>query len=78
VKLESYIKEEHKLSVLESRMIRGIFAPGRQEGTEDCRLLHKEHHNLYSSPNVIRAIKSRIWAGHVACMETDKGIQILV
>jgi hypothetical protein len=39
--------------------------------TGACRKLHKEElHDLYSSPNIIRVIKSRRvrWAGHVARM----------
>jgi hypothetical protein len=48
-----------------------IFGPRRDEVTGDWRKLHNEElHNLYSSPNVIRMIKSRRmrWAGHVAQM----------
>jgi hypothetical protein len=46
-----------------------IFSPKRDEVTGDCRKLHNETlHNLYSSPNIIRIIKSRRWAGHVARM----------
>jgi hypothetical protein len=44
--------------------------------------LHNEKlHNLYSSPNIIRMIKSRRmrWAGHVARMgETRNAYRILV
>jgi hypothetical protein len=42
----------------------------RDEVTEGWRKLHNEElHNLYSSPSIIRMIKSRRmrWAGHVAC-----------
>jgi hypothetical protein len=41
----------------------------------EWRKLHKgKLHNLYSSPDIIRQIKSRrlMWAGHVAHMEEDK------
>jgi hypothetical protein len=41
----------------------------------DWRKLHNEElHNLYSSPNIIRMIKSRRmrWAGHVARMVTER------
>jgi hypothetical protein len=35
----------------------------------DWRKLHnEEHHNLYSSPNIIRMTKLKRWAGHVALM----------
>jgi hypothetical protein len=40
----------------------------RNEMTGNWRKLHNEElHNVYSSPNIIRMIKSRrmIWAGHV-------------
>jgi hypothetical protein len=48
-----------------------IFGPKRDEVTREWRRLHNEELNdLYSSPNIIRVIKSRRmkWAGHVACM----------
>jgi hypothetical protein len=57
--------------VFESRMFRRIFGPKRDEETGDCRTLHNEElHNLYSSPSIIRVIKSKRmrWAGHVAQM----------
>jgi hypothetical protein len=43
--------------------------------TGEWRKLHSEElHNFYSSPNIIRHIKSRLmrWAGHVACMGEDR------
>ena len=46
-----------------------VFGPRRDEVTEEWRRLHKEDLNdLYSSPNIVRVIKSRRmrWAGHVA------------
>jgi hypothetical protein len=52
-------------------VLRRIFGPKRDEVMRECRKLHNEElHNLYSSPNIIRQIKSRQmrWAGHVACM----------
>jgi hypothetical protein len=46
------------------------------------RKLHNEElHNLYSSPNIIRMIKSRRmrWAGHVARMgETNNAYRIFL
>jgi hypothetical protein len=57
--------------VFENRVLRRIFGPKRDEVTREWRKLHNEELNdLYSSPNIIRLIKSRImrWAGHVACM----------
>jgi hypothetical protein len=63
-------------------MLRRIFGPKRDEVTEDWRKLHNEDlHNLYSSPNIIRMIKSRRmrWAGHVTRMgETRNASKILV
>jgi hypothetical protein len=65
-----------------TRVLRRIFAPKRDEVTGDWRKLHNaELHNLYSSPCVIRLIKSRRmrWAGHVARMgETRNTYRILV
>jgi hypothetical protein len=55
--------------VFENRVLRRIFGPRRDEVTGEWRKLHnKEVHNLYSSPDIIRQIKSRRmrWAGHVA------------
>jgi hypothetical protein len=57
--------------VIESRVLRRIFGPKRDEVTGECRKLHNEELcDLYSSPNIIRIIKSRRmrWAGHVARM----------
>jgi hypothetical protein len=46
--------------VFENRVLRRIFGPKREEVTGDWRKLHNEElHNLYSSPNIIRIIKSR-------------------
>jgi hypothetical protein len=52
-------------------VLRGIFGPKRDEVTGQWRKLDSgELHNLYSSPDIIRQIKSRRmrWAGHVARM----------
>jgi hypothetical protein len=57
--------------VFENRVLRRIFGPKRYEVTGKWRKLHSEElHNLYSSANIIRQIKSRRmrWTGHVACM----------
>jgi hypothetical protein len=55
--------------VFENRVLRRIFGPKRDEVTGEWRKLHNEElHDLYSSPSIIRIIKSRRmrWAGHVA------------
>jgi hypothetical protein len=65
------LREEHGLGVFENRALRRISGPKRDEVTGEWTKLHNEElHDLYSSPNVIRIIKSRrmTWAGHVARM----------
>jgi hypothetical protein len=64
-------KEEHRLRVFESRVLRRIFGPKRDEVTGEWRKLHNEElRDLYSSPSIIRTRKSRRmrWADHVAQM----------
>jgi hypothetical protein len=55
------LREEHRLRVFENRVLRrGIFGPKRDEVTGEWRKLHKkELHDLYSSPSIIRIIKSK-------------------
>jgi hypothetical protein len=56
--------------------MRRIFGPKRDEVTGEWRRLHNEELNdLYSSPNIIRVIKSRRmrWTGHVARMRKGRG-----
>jgi hypothetical protein len=67
--------EEHRLRVFESRLLRRIFGPKRDEVTGGWRKLHNEElHSLYSSPSIIRIIKSKRirGAGHVARMGKKK------
>ena len=70
------LREECRLRVFENRVLRRIFGPKRDEVTGEWRRLHnKELYALYSSPNIIRVIKSRRlrWAGHVARMGERRG-----
>jgi hypothetical protein len=68
--------------VFENRVLRRISGPKRDEVTGEWRKLHiEELHNVYSSSDIIRHIKSRRmrWAGHVARMgEERKVYQVLV
>jgi hypothetical protein len=66
------LREEHRLRVFENVVLRGIFGPKRDE--ESCTV--GEVHNLYSSPDIIRHIKSRKmrWAGHVARMGEGRNV----
>jgi hypothetical protein len=60
----------------ENRVLWRIFGPKREEVTGEWGRLHiKELYALYSSPNIIRVIKSRRlrWAGHVACVGESRG-----
>jgi hypothetical protein len=58
------------LSVFENTVLRRIFGPKRKEDGPWRKLHSDELHGLYSSPNIVRVIKSRRmrWAGHVAFM----------
>jgi hypothetical protein len=71
------LREDHRLRMFENRMLRRIFGPKRDEITGEWRKMHSgELHNLYSSPDIIRQIKSRRmrWAGHVAHMGEGRNV----
>ena len=71
------MREERKLRVFENMVLRRIFGPRRDEVTGEWRRLHNEELNdLYSSPNIVRVIKSRRmrWVGHVASMVRRGGV----
>jgi hypothetical protein len=54
------LREEHRLRVFKNRVLRKIVGPKRNEVTGEWRKLHnRELHNLYSSPDMIKHIKSR-------------------
>ena len=70
-------REERKLRVFDNMVLSRIFGPRRDEVTGEWRRLHNEELNdLYSSPNIVRVIKSRRmrWAGHVARMGEERGV----
>jgi hypothetical protein len=70
------LREEHRLRVFENRVLRRVFGPKRDEVTGERRKLHNvELNDLYSLPNIVRVVKSRMrWAGHVARMVEGKGV----
>ncbi|KAJ4437782.1 hypothetical protein ANN_13720 [Periplaneta americana] len=76
------LREEKRLRVFENKVLRKIFGAKRDEVTGEWRKLHNaELHALYSSPDIIRNIKSRRlrWAGHVARMgEFRNAYRVLV
>ena len=69
------MREEHRLRMFENKVLRKILGAKKDENTGEWRKLHNaELHALYSSPNIIRSLKSRRlrWAGHVAHMGQSK------
>ncbi|KAJ4443700.1 hypothetical protein ANN_05375 [Periplaneta americana] len=76
------LREEQRLRVFENKVLRKIFGAKRDEVTGEWRKLHNtELHALYTSPDIIRTIKSRRlrWVGHVARMgESRNAYRVLV
>jgi hypothetical protein len=74
------LEEDHRLRVFENRVLRKIFGPKREEDRLWRKLHNDELHNLYSSPNIVRVIKSRRirWAGHVAHMGEGRGVYLVL
>jgi hypothetical protein len=70
------LREEHRLRVFENTVLRRIFGPKRAEDGWQRKLHNNELHSLYSSPNIVRVIKSRRlrWAGHVARVKEGRGV----
>jgi hypothetical protein len=69
------LREEHRQRVFENRVLRRISGPKRDEVAGEWRKLDNEElHDLYSSPSIIRIIRSRRmrWAGHVARMREKR------
>ena len=64
------MREKRRPRVFEKRVLRRIFGPNRDKVTGEWRRLHNELNDLYSSPSIIRVIKTRRirWEGHVARM----------
>jgi len=74
-------REERKLRVFKNMVLRRIFRPRRDEVTGKWRRLQNEELNdLYSSPNIVRVIRSRRirWAGHVARMGVERGVYMVL
>jgi len=70
--LVATLREERRLRVFENRVLRGIFGSKRDEVRGEWIKLHNgEFHDLYFSPSIVRAIRSRgmRWEGHVVRME---------
>jgi hypothetical protein len=70
------LREEHRLRVFENRVLRRIFGPKSEEDGSWIKLHNDELHSLYSSPNIVRVIKSRRlrWAEHVARIWEGRGV----
>jgi hypothetical protein len=71
------MRKERRLRVFEDWVLRKIFEPKTDEVTGEWRKLHnKELNDLYSSPNIVRVIKSRRMrlAGNIACMREKRGV----
>jgi hypothetical protein len=71
------LREECRLRALENRVLRRIFGHKRGEEKKEWRKPHNEELNYpYSSPNIVRVIKSRKmrWVGHVARMGEWTGV----
>jgi hypothetical protein len=72
----SHFRKGTQTEDFENRVLRTIFGPKREEDGSWRKLHNDELHNLYSSRNIVRVIKSRRmrWAGHVAHMGEGRGV----
>jgi hypothetical protein len=67
------LREEYRLDVSGKRVLRRIFGPKRDKVTGRWRKLHNEElHNLYSSPGIIRMIRSRRMRWGRACSRNGR------
>jgi hypothetical protein len=74
--LSCTLREKHRPRVFGKSVLKRVFGPKKDEVTGEWKRLHNEE--LYSSPNIVRVMKSRKmrWAGHVDYMgagEVHKG-----
>jgi hypothetical protein len=69
------LREEHRLRVFENRVLR-VFGPEKEVDGSWRKVHNDEFYRLYSSPNIVRVIKSRRMrcAGHVARMGQGRGV----
>jgi hypothetical protein len=69
------LREEHRLRVFENTVLRSMFGTKRVEDGSWRKLHNYELHSLYSSPNIVKVIKSRRmrWTWHVARMGEGRG-----
>jgi hypothetical protein len=70
------LRKEHRLRLFDNRVLRRIFGPKRDEATGEWRSLYNEElSDLYSSPNIIRGIKSRKMRGGGVCRSYGAGVR---
>jgi len=73
------LREEHRLRVFETRVLRRVFGPKRDEVTGEWRKLHNEElRDRYSLPNIVRVVKSRrmrcgTYGGGERCAQGSSG-----
>jgi hypothetical protein len=74
------LREEHRLSVFEDRVLRKITGPKWKEDKSWRKLRNDEFLSLYFSPNIVRVTKSRRmrWAGRVASIGKRSGVYVVL
>jgi hypothetical protein len=70
------LRGENRLRVFENRVMRRILGPKREDDGSWRKLHNDELHSLYSSPNIVKVIKSRRmrWTRHVARIGEGRGV----